>query len=766
MNRRTSACLRDLYKITQHKKGQEEAPSSKDDRKNPKLQATEISTVPTRPVKLKRSGNINYPNRPSVDRAGSKTSLVPTAPTTQEAGTAASFSSYHNNSTVDIDGSSLTGSEEAFGTLTMLNPRATKRARKERPRIRQKPGLTAKGEARKFVKHDYTDHSLETHHVIPDNDDSIFENYLDFKETHIKEGVAKKGGNGQPSDHTDGNAMSNQVVESAETGVAPDAVASNPESGSNVSSPGKPNNEMISKIFGSKKMRTAPFPLKLHVLLYFMKENEYTHIASWLKHGRAFRIFDAKQFEEVIMSRFYSMSKITSFHRQLNLYGFRRLTHGKDEGAYYHEYFLRGKPYLTVHISRTKVKGTKIRAASSPDDEPDFYTMPFVNPLDGTSQANAVQPQKLPASATTPEKFEEGGSTSSSSSSAKSMKDKRDKMNDMSMRRKGGVYNGWKGGVYNGSDAASATTSRKNQRTETTIVDVKSTSSCYTGTEDRCFSPLPFSETGTVPTDPILPASYDNSGTIHLKRKGTFNEGVNKGEKYSTNSGPVQPLPQGSSFQVPAATNVQYIPQGTQYIAYEYPQNFQPQQIVLQPQQQYYTYYTPVAHQSSVPVAHQSTVPSMQVHSNQGIPPNQYVPAQIPENQHCLPNTSVHGPNITPQQIPQQEFQQLPLQPPQQQPQQQPQRQPQQQQFHTLDFVTARRSSIATSYNGSIAETCETAGPISQSDHILDALTEDFCSRHDDDDYRNDLTEQFKNLDYDSLGECDINEDEEMNFTD
>jgi HSF-type DNA-binding len=68
-----------------------------------------------------------------------------------------------------------------------------------------------------------------------------------------------------------------------------------------------------------------------------------------------------------------------SFQRQLNLYGFQRLTRGPDAGGYYHELFLRGREFLCQHLTRTKVKGTKFKAASNPDHEPDFYHMPFLS---------------------------------------------------------------------------------------------------------------------------------------------------------------------------------------------------------------------------------------------------------------------------------------------------------------------------------------------------------------------------------------------------
>ena len=59
----------------------------------------------------------------------------------------------------------------------------------------------------------------------------------------------------------------------------------------------------------------------------------------------------------VINKRFFRQTKLTSFQRQLNLYGFSRLTRGRDSGGYYHELFLRGKTYLTRSMSRTKIKG-------------------------------------------------------------------------------------------------------------------------------------------------------------------------------------------------------------------------------------------------------------------------------------------------------------------------------------------------------------------------------------------------------------------------
>jgi hypothetical protein len=66
---------------------------------------------------------------------------------------------------------------------------------------------------------------------------------------------------------------------------------------------------------------------------------------------------------------------LTSFQRQLNLYGFRRLTQGPDAGAYYHELFLRVRPGLCQRMTRQKVKGTGHKQPADVKTEPNFYEM-------------------------------------------------------------------------------------------------------------------------------------------------------------------------------------------------------------------------------------------------------------------------------------------------------------------------------------------------------------------------------------------------------
>lgn len=124
------------------------------------------------------------------------------------------------------------------------------------------------------------------------------------------------------------------------------------------------------------------FPMKLHRILDQAEKEGYVHIISWQPHGRAFAIRDAALFSRIIMPKYFPTSKkFSSIQRQFNIYGFEKLTRvGPDKGSYYHEAFLRGRPELTSsRMVRRRIKGTGHKACSNPDEEPDFYTLPFVS---------------------------------------------------------------------------------------------------------------------------------------------------------------------------------------------------------------------------------------------------------------------------------------------------------------------------------------------------------------------------------------------------
>jgi len=117
---------------------------------------------------------------------------------------------------------------------------------------------------------------------------------------------------------------------------------------------------------------TQPFPEKLHTML---DNDDDPSIVTWLPHGRAFLVRKPAEFTAQIMPKYFRQTKLTSFQRQLNLYGFRRLTQGSDSGAYYHELFLRGRPQLCLRMQRQKIKGTGHKQPADVQTEPNFYNM-------------------------------------------------------------------------------------------------------------------------------------------------------------------------------------------------------------------------------------------------------------------------------------------------------------------------------------------------------------------------------------------------------
>jgi hypothetical protein len=119
---------------------------------------------------------------------------------------------------------------------------------------------------------------------------------------------------------------------------------------------------------GSKTGRTGTFPQKLHLMLSDLeKEEGGKEIASFLPHGRSFAIHKPKDFVKKIMHKYFRMSRFSSFQRQLNLYEFHRIREGPEKGAYFHDFFIQGRPMLCTSINRTKIKGA---AATRPNQYP------------------------------------------------------------------------------------------------------------------------------------------------------------------------------------------------------------------------------------------------------------------------------------------------------------------------------------------------------------------------------------------------------------
>ena len=98
-----------------------------------------------------------------------------------------------------------------------------------------------------------------------------------------------------------------------------------------------------------------PFPAKLHQELEEMEKNGNENIMGWMPHGRSFMVKGPKEFVKDYMPTYFNQHKLASFQRQLNLYGFKRLTgEGPDRGSYYHgksSFCLRYSNVLNLYLS-------------------------------------------------------------------------------------------------------------------------------------------------------------------------------------------------------------------------------------------------------------------------------------------------------------------------------------------------------------------------------------------------------------------------------
>lgn len=99
-----------------------------------------------------------------------------------------------------------------------------------------------------------------------------------------------------------------------------------------------------------------PFPEKLHRMLTEVEISGKAHIISFVDEGRAFAIHKPNQFFKEIVPLYFRQSRLSSFKRQLNLYGFELISNGPSRGAYFHELFQRDKPTLCRRMRRVAVK--------------------------------------------------------------------------------------------------------------------------------------------------------------------------------------------------------------------------------------------------------------------------------------------------------------------------------------------------------------------------------------------------------------------------
>ena len=80
--------------------------------------------------------------------------------------------------------------------------------------------------------------------------------------------------------------------------------------------------------------KSETFPYRLYKMIEDAHAAGNSDIIHFMPHGRAFIVDDHDKLVGKLLGRYFNQSKYVSFQRQLNIYGFQKLTVGTDQGEY------------------------------------------------------------------------------------------------------------------------------------------------------------------------------------------------------------------------------------------------------------------------------------------------------------------------------------------------------------------------------------------------------------------------------------------------
>lgn len=142
---------------------------------------------------------------------------------------------------------------------------------------------------------------------------------------------------------------------------------------------------VLSSVDEDDKCAQRRLPEKLAAML---SDSEIEHIVTWMPHGRAWKILRSNDFIDEVIPKYFQNCQYNSFIRLVNAWGFRRISSGIDQHAYYHELFLQGMPHLHRQMRRLRKNDKKAQADFA--DEPNFYDRSKFPPLPSLEEQSAM----------------------------------------------------------------------------------------------------------------------------------------------------------------------------------------------------------------------------------------------------------------------------------------------------------------------------------------------------------------------------------------
>eukprot|EP00731_Ephydatia_muelleri_P026086 Em0018g186a len=111
-----------------------------------------------------------------------------------------------------------------------------------------------------------------------------------------------------------------------------------------------------------------------------VEDAEYQHLISWSESGKTVLIHDYSQFSKDVLPQYFKHCNFNSFVRQLNLYGFRKVTKA-DQGSllkaqakepieFWHPHFRRGHPEQLPDVQRRPVATKAVAGAGAEEKAP------------------------------------------------------------------------------------------------------------------------------------------------------------------------------------------------------------------------------------------------------------------------------------------------------------------------------------------------------------------------------------------------------------